>query len=83
MDYETKPTSRKDLRKLARILRWIFDVLPNGALPVLDMLDKLPDVFPGSNYIIVKDDELPARTMAQCTPNDIGGYDDRNQGIRI
>lgn len=73
MDYETKPTSRKDLRKLARILRWIFDVPPNGALPVLDMLDKLPDVFPGSNYVIVEDDELPARTMAQCTPNDIGG----------
>ena len=73
MDYETKPTSRNDLRKYACILRQIFEVPLSGAFPVLEVLDKIPDVFPNSNYTIVEDSDLPAQTMAQCTPNDSGG----------
>lgn len=39
----------------------------------IHVLDKIPDVFDGSNYIIVEDKELPPKTMAQCTPNNAGG----------
>ena len=73
MDYETKPTSRKDLRRYSRILRKLFDVPDGGPFPVLEALEKIPDVFPDSNFIIVEDNALPAKTMAQCTPNDAGG----------
>ena len=73
MDYETKPTSRQDLRRYAVIMRRVFGVPIGGAFPVLEVLDKIPDVFEGSNYLVVKDDELPPKTMAQCTPNNAGG----------
>ena len=73
MDYETKPVSRRDLRKFAGILRKLFGVPAAGPFPVLDLLDKIPDIFKGSNYVIVEDKELPPKTMAQCTPNEIGG----------
>ncbi|MDD6451486.1 MAG: hypothetical protein PUF56_06070 [Lachnospiraceae bacterium] len=74
MDYETKPTSRKDLRRYATYFRKLFDVPQGGAFPVLEVLDKLSDVFEGSNYVIVDDKALPPQTMAQCTPNDRGGF---------
>lgn len=74
MDYETKPTSRKDLRRYATYFRKLFDVPQDGAFPVLEVLDKLSDVFEGSNYVIVDDKALPPQTMAQCTPNDRGGF---------
>ncbi len=73
MDYETKPTSREDLRRYACILRRIFNVPQTGAFPVLEILDHIPDIFEDSNYIIVEDKDLPAKTMAQCTPNNAGG----------
>lgn len=73
MDYETKPTSRKNLRKFSIILRQIFDVPLSGSFPVMEVLDRIPDVFRGSCYSIVPDNELPPKTMAQCTPNDNGG----------
>lgn len=74
MDYETKPTSRKDLRKYAKILRKIFGVPEGGPFPVLEVLEKVPDVFKGSGIVVVEDSNLPAKTMAQCFQNDEGGY---------
>ena len=74
MDYETKPVSRSDLRKYASILRMVFHVPDTGPFPILELLDKIPDVFEGSNYVIVEDKELSPNTMAQCTPNDTGGF---------
>lgn len=62
------------MRRFSVFLRRIFDVSETGALPVLEMLDKLSDVFPDCNYMIVEDKKLPARTMAQCSPNDQGGF---------
>lgn len=73
MDYETKPTSRADLRRYAPILRRLFEVPLTGPFPILEVLDRIPDIFEGSNYVIVADEELPAKTMAQCTPNNAGG----------
>ena len=74
MDYETKPTSRRDLRRFAVYVRKLFDVPESGPFPVLEALEKLPDIFEGSGYQIVEDKKLPPQTMAQCTPNDTGGF---------
>lgn len=74
MDYKTKPTSRKDLRRMSQYLRRIFNVEPTGAFPVLLILDRLGDVFKGCNYTVVEDRKLPAKTMARCVPNDQGGF---------
>ncbi|MGN1383583.1 MAG: hypothetical protein ACI4W2_12295 [Eubacterium sp.] len=74
MDYETKPTSRKDLRRYSKVLRRLFDVPATGAFPVLEILDRLGEVFEGSNYEIVEDKKLPPKTMAQCSPNESGGF---------
>lgn len=74
MDYKTKPTSRKDLRRYSKIVRELFHVPPTGAFPVLQVLDKISDVFEGSNYMIVEDSRLSPQTMACCSPNNQGGF---------
>ena len=74
MDYETKPTSRKDLRRFAVYFRELFDVPLSGPFPVLEVLDKLRDVFEDCDYEIVEDKKLAPQTMARCTPNDKGGF---------
>ena len=73
MDYKTKPTSRKDLRRYSKFLRDIYCVPHTGIVPVLHALDKLSDIFEGCNYEIVEDSKLPSKTMARCIPNDQGG----------
>ena len=45
MDYETKPTSRNDLRRYSAYFRKLFDVPETGPFPVLEALDKVNDVF--------------------------------------
>ena len=74
MDYQTKPTSREDLRVYAKYMRRLFGAEETGAFPVLKALDQLSDVFDGSNYEIVEDQELSPNTMARCRINDNGGY---------
>lgn len=74
MDYKTKATSRNDLRRYAVYFRKLFDVPRTGAFPVLEALEKLPDIFENCNYIIVEDKKFPPKTMAQCSPNDFGGF---------
>ena len=74
MDNETKPTSRDDLRRYSVYFRKLFDVPETGPFPVLEALDKVSEVFEGSNYTIVEDKQLPPQTMAQCSPNDLGGF---------
>ncbi len=74
MDYETKPTSRNDIRRYARIVRDLFEVPAGGRFPVLKALELVPYVFKGSTYEIVEDNKLPAKTMANCFPNNAGGY---------
>lgn len=74
MDYKTKSTSRNDLRMYAIYFRKLFDVPETGSFPVLEALEKLPDVFENSNYIIVEDKILAPQTMAQCSLNSLGGF---------
>lgn len=74
MDYQTKPTTRTALRFMAVVFRELFHVPLSGPFPVMELLDQLPDVFPGCYYTVVPDNSLPGNTMAQCTPNDEGGF---------
>ncbi len=74
MDYQTKPTSRCDLRKYAGIIRQLFDVPQTGSFPVLEVLDRIGDVFEGCRYEIVDDNAMPPQTMARCIANDAGGF---------
>lgn len=52
----------------------MFGVSSLEAFPVLEVLEKIPDVFNGSNYEIVEDSELDSKVMAQCVPNYDGGF---------
>ena len=74
MDYMTKPTSRYALRQIAPFVRELFGVDPSSEFPVLDALEKVPDVFPGSGFAIVPDDSLPKDTPARCRPDEDGNF---------
>ena len=74
MDYIAKPVSRKVLRAYACLFRALFGVPGNGEFPVLESLEKLPDVFEGSTYIVVDDNELPKNVVAQCVKNEGKGF---------
>lgn len=74
MDYKTKPLSRLYIRRLAPYYRQLFDVPPTEPFPVLEALEKVPDIFEGCNYEIVEDNELEPNVMAQCAPNNFGGF---------
>lgn len=74
MDYKTKPTSRKDLRRYSRFVRQLFDVPETGSFPVLQALDRVGTVFKGCGYVVVEDHCLPPQTMCRCVPNSTGGF---------
>lgn len=74
MDYKTKSTSREQLRTYAKYFRELFNVSQTGAFPVLEILDRLSDVFENTFYEIVDDSELEPSTMAACTPIEGGGF---------
>ncbi len=74
MDYETKPLTREVIRSFVPYYRELFDAPLTGPFPVLEALDKIPDVFKDSNYEIVEDAELEPNVMAQCSPNESGGF---------
>ena len=75
MDYITKATTREELRDFSKIFRYLFGVKDdNSPFPVLEALEKLPDVLPGSNYIVVDDDSLPANVPARCYPDVFGNF---------
>jgi hypothetical protein len=74
MDYKTKALGRDTIRRFSIYMRELFDVSETGSFPVMDVLDKINDVFPGSNYIIVEDDSFDNKTMARCLENEAGGY---------
>ena len=66
MDYRTNPMTRKQARELSVILRKLFSIPPTGRLPVLEALEAFADVFPGSYYEILDDDEMPIIIPARC-----------------
>lgn len=74
MNYITKPTNRKKLRQYAPIFRELFSAQEDEPFPVLASLERLPDIFPGSCWIVVENDALPKNVVAQCTKNAECGF---------
>ena len=74
MDFRTRPLTRIQVRNLSCILRTLFDISLTGLFPILQLLDRISEVFPGSRYEIVDDSQMPASTMANCKANEDGGY---------
>lgn len=74
MDYITKPVGRLTLRNYAKIFRKICDVPDDGPFPVLECLEKIPDIFDGSFYEVVENDALPKNVIAQCEKNSGKGF---------
>lgn len=75
MDYITKPTSRSTLRRFSKIVRAVFECESDDEpFPVLQALEKLPDIVDNTNYEIVNDCDLPANVFAQCFPKPEGGF---------
>lgn len=66
MDYETNPVSRKEIREFAKLMRKAFGVPLTGKFPVLEMLEKLPDIFPNTSYIVLPDNCFDANNPARC-----------------
>lgn len=74
LDYITKPVSREQIRQYSSIFRELFDVPQEGPFPVLESLERLPDVFEGSTYIVVENDSMPKNVVAQCVKNEEKGF---------
>ena len=74
MDYETKPTNRKELRLYARLFRSIAKVRQDEPMNPVVLLDKLPDLegFEDVHYEVVNNKELPSNVPAQCIQSDYG-----------
>ena len=84
MDYITKPTSRKELRKFSKVFRFLFGVTDdNSPFPVLNALEILPDVFKGTTLSIVEDNDLLPNVPARCFPDEYGNFTIEKIKIKI
>lgn len=74
MDYETKPTSRAELRLFSRLFRAICGFNMNDPINPIALLERLPDLegFADVRYEVVNDDELPGNVPAQCIHEEDG-----------
>ncbi len=74
MDYEIRPTNRKELRIYASFFRSIGGYSAEEAIDPIVLLDKLPDMdgFKDVRYEVVYNDVLKGNVPAQCIPSDDG-----------
>ena len=74
MDYETKPTSRSELRHCAKFFRAICGFTADEPIDPIALLDKLPDLdgFEDVRYEIVYNDTLSGNVPAQCEMTEDG-----------
>lgn len=74
MDYEIKPTSRKELRLYAKLFRSICGLSDNEPINPVLLLDRLPDLegFGDVRYEIVYNNNLPGKVPAQCITTENG-----------
>lgn len=68
MDYETKPTNRKELRLYAKLFRSICGFNASEPVDPVILLDRIPELegFEDVRYEIVYDDALSGTVPAQC-----------------
>lgn len=62
--YIVEPKSREELRALANTLRDLLSLNDKLYVPIVEILDVLPEFFDDFSYEIVSDDELPYETHA-------------------
>lgn len=74
MDYEIRPTNRKELRIYASFFRSIGGYSAEEAIDPIVLFDKLPDMdgFKDVRYEVVYNDVLKGNVPAQCIPSDDG-----------
>lgn len=74
MDYLTKSASREDMRGLSKLFRHIFEVKDGEKFPVLQALERTPDVFKGTSWQVIEDYKLPQNILACCSPDANGNF---------
>lgn len=74
MDYETRATSRGELRLYAKLFRTICGFTADEPIDPIPLLDRLPDLegFEDVSYEIVCNNDLPGNVPAQCEKNEDG-----------
>lgn len=74
MDYEIKPTSRKELRLFAKLFRSICGVSQKESIDPIVILERLRDLegFEDVGYEIVYNNGLEGNVPAQCLKNNDG-----------
>lgn len=74
MDYETKPTSRNELRLYAKLFRSICNFTADEPIDPIALLDRLPELegFEDVRYEVVDNDDLPGNVPAQCEKTEDG-----------
>lgn len=75
MDYLTKPVNRRELRSYSIFFRYLFGVENDtDPFPVIEALEKVPDVFKGTTPSILDDADMPANVPARCYPDSSGNF---------
>lgn len=74
MDYETRPTSRVEIRSYAKLFRALFNLPLTGPMDPLMLLDRLGEVLGDVSYEIVESGELPKNVPANCIMTTNGGF---------
>lgn len=74
MDYKTKPTSREELRGIARFIRKLFKCKNKYRFDVMDAFERIPSVIPAVTCLVVEDDEIEGDIPARCVPDFEGHY---------
>lgn len=65
MDYETRPTSRVEIRLYATAFRKAFGLPLTGPIDPLSLLDKVTIVYGNVDYEVVEQSELPRNVPAK------------------
>lgn len=74
MDYETKPTSRRQLRIIAKLIRNKYNI-KTIEFPVLKILDQLIEDNPDDLFYVVEDDKkFDKNVMCYITSASTDGY---------
>lgn len=74
MDYKTKPTSREELRNIARFVRELFKCKNKYRFDVMDAFERTPSVIPAVTCLVVEDYEIEGDVPARCIPDFEGHY---------
>lgn len=97
MDYETRATSRNDLRLYAKLFRTICGLTADEPIDPIILLDRLPELegFEDVRYEVVYNDVLPGNVPTQCEKTGdgyliqikesvyIGAYEKKTGGHRM